>query len=92
MKLDLIKNELKNHMADFVKAESKEAAVMWLRDKALPAAKEVAVVYVDALQKSAEKEDGWCKFRDRVFLPCVVDGALWFAGKAMEAMAEKQGG
>ena len=91
MKLDFIKEELKSNIADFVKTEAKEATVLWLRDKALPATREVAATYTSALQKSAEKEIGWCKFRDRVFLPCLVDGALWFAGKALEAMAAKQG-
>ena len=92
MKLDFIKDELKNHVGDFVKTEAKEATVIWLKDKALPAAREVADTYTSALRESSEKEVGWCKFRDRVFLPCVVDGALWFAGKALDAMAKKQGG
>lgn len=92
MKLDFIKDELKSHVGDFVKAEAKEATVIWLKNKALPAAREVAEAYTTALRESSEKEIGWCKFRDRVFLPCVVDGALWFAGKALEAMAVKQGG
>ncbi len=91
MKLDFIKEELKNNIADFVRTEAKEATVLWLKDKALPAAREVSDTYTLALQKSAEKETGWCKFRDRVFLPCVVNGTLWFAGKALEAMAAKQG-
>ena len=90
MKLDFIKNELKNHVGDFVKTEAKEASVLWLKDKALPAAREVAEAYITALRESSEKEIGWCKFRDRVFLPCVVEGALWFAGKALEAMAVRQ--
>ena len=92
MKLDFIKSELKNHVGDFVKTEAKEASVIWLKDKALPAVRDVADAYTSALRESSEKEVGWCKFRDRVFLPCVVDGALWFAGRALEAMAEKQGG
>ena len=92
MKLDFIKSELKNHVGDFVKAEAKEATVIWLKDKALPAAREVAAAYTEALRESSAKETGWCKFRDRVFLPCVAEGALWFAGKALEAMAKKQGG
>lgn len=92
MKLDFIKDELKSHVGDFVKAEAKDATVIWLKDKALPAAREVAEAYTTALRESSEKETGWCKFRDRVFLPCVVDGALWFVGKALEAMVAKQGG
>ena len=92
MKLDVIKDELKNHVGDFVKAEAKEATVIWLKDKALPAAREVADAYTSALRESSEKEVGWCKFRDHVFLPCVVDGALWFAGRALEAMVANQKG
>ena len=92
MKLDFIKDELKSHVGDFVKVGAKAATVIWLKDKALPAIKEVAEAYTTALRESSEKEIGWCKFRDRVFLPCVVDGALGFAGKALEAMAVKQGG
>lgn len=92
MKLDIIKNELKNHVGDFVRTEAKEATVIWLKDKVLPAAREVAAAYTEALQESSTKETGWPKFRDFVFLPCVADGTLWFVGKVLEAMAEKQGG
>ena len=55
------------------------------------AAREVAAAYTTALGKSAESETGWCRFRDRVFLPCAVDGFLWLCGKSLECMAEKQG-
>jgi len=92
MKLDILKNELNSHMADFVRAEAKEASVFWLKDKALPALREVAGTYTEALKDSAEGETGWCRFRDRVFLPCAVDGALWLIGKALDGMAAKQGG
>ena len=92
MKIDILKNELKNNISDFVRTEAKEASVLWLRDKALPALEEVADAYASALVESSEKETGWCKFRDRVFLPCAVDGALWLIGKALDGMAKKQGG
>ena len=92
MKLDIIKNELKEHIGDFVRTEAKEASVLWLRNEVLPAIRDVATVYTMALKESSEKETGWCKFRDRVFLPCAVDGALWLIGKALDGMAAKQGG
>ena len=92
MKLDIIKNELKDHIGDFVQKEAKEAFLRWLKDEALPAVKEIAAIYTAALIESSERETGWCKFRDRVFLPCVVDGALWFIGKALDNMVAKQGG
>ena len=92
MKLDIIKNELKEHMADFAQKEAKEAFLRWLKNEALPAVKEIAAIYNAELVKSSETETGWCKFRDRVFLPCAVDGALWLIGKALNNMVAKQGG
>ena len=92
MKLDIIKNELKEHIGDFVKTEAKESFLRWLKDEALPAVKEIAAIYNADLVKSSETEMGWCKFRDRVFLPCVLDGSLWLVGKALDGMAAKQGG
>lgn len=92
MRIDEIKNILKGQIGNFVQREAKEATVFWLRDAALPAVKEVAQTYTAALQESSEKETGWCKFRDRVFLPCTVDGVLWLIGKALDGMAAKQRG
>ena len=92
MKLDIIKNELKEHIGDFVQKEAKEAFLLWLKNEALPAVKEIAAIYTAALIESSERETGWCKFRDRVFLPCVVNGALWFIGKALDNMMARQGG
>ena len=90
MKIEAVKNEMMEHIGDFVRTEAKENFVLWLKDKALPAAHEVAAAYTTALGKSAENETGWCRFRDRVFLPCAVDGFLWLCGKSLESMAEKQ--
>ena len=78
---------LKNHVGDFVRTEAKEATVLWLHEKGLPAAREVSAAYTAALQESAEKETGWCRFRDRIFLPLVIDGAIWMTGKMLESMA-----
>ena len=86
MKLEHIQNELKNHVGDFVRTEAKEATVLWLHEKGLPAAREVSATYTAALKESAEKETGWCRFRDRIFLPLVIDGAIWMTGKMLERM------
>ena len=70
----MLQSEMKVHAVDFVRKEAKEAAVLWLKEKGLPAAKEIAVAYIAALKESAEKETGWCRFRGCVFLPGVVQG------------------
>ena len=61
MKLEHIQNELKNHVGGVVRAEAKEATVLWLHEKGLPAAREVSAAYTAALKESAEKETGWCR-------------------------------
>ena len=86
MKREHIQNELKNHVGDFVRTEAKEATVLWLHEKGLPAAREVSAAYTAALRESAEKETGWCRFRDRIFLPLVIEGAIWMTGKMLERM------
>ena len=77
MKLEHIQNELKNHVGDFVRTEG------------LPAAREVSAAYMAALKESAEKETGWCRFRDRIFLPLVIEGAIWMTGKMLERMTAR---
>ncbi len=90
MNVEFLKEELKNHVTDFVKTEAKEASVLWIRDEALPAIREVSETYTAALKESSEQETGWCRFRDRVFLPCIVDAGLWIVGKTLESIIEKQ--
>ena len=82
----MLQSELKVHAVDFVRKEAKEAAVHWFKEKGHPAAKEIAVANIAALKESAEKETGWCRFRDCVFLPGVVQVALWLAGNMFERM------
>lgn len=86
----MLQSEMKVHAVDFVRKEAKEAAVLWLKNAGLPAAKEIAAAYIDALKESGEKETGWCHFRDCVFLPCVVQGTLWLAGNMLDRMTAAQ--
>lgn len=88
MNVELIKNELKSQVTDFVRTEAKEATVKWLNDTTLPAVKEVAAAYISAVKATAAEEKGWCRFRDAVFLPVLVDVGLWFLEKSLGKMVE----
>ena len=68
MKLDIIKNELKDHIGDFVQKEAKETFLLWLKDEALPAVKEIAAIYNAELAKSSETETGWSAKTARITL------------------------
>ena len=82
----MLQSEMKVHAVDCERKEAKEAAVLWLKEKGLPAAKEIAVAYIAALKERAEKETGWYRCRDCVFLPGVVQAALWLAGSMLDRM------
>ena len=86
MDIEKIKNELKDNDVDAVKEDAKNATLVWLKDKVLPAAKEVAETYTAALRESAGNETGWNKFRDTVFLPTLLDGAFWLFDKALKKL------
>ena len=86
----MLQSEMKVHAVDFVRKEAKEAAVLWLKNAGLPTAKEIAVAYIAALKESAEKETGWCRFRDCVFLPGMVQGARWLVGNMLDRMTAAQ--
>ena len=90
MDIENIKNELKDHVLDSVKDEAKDATMGWLKDKILPAVKDIAEAYTAALKESAANESGWNKFRDTVFLPMLVDGAFWVFDKALAKMLTGQ--
>ena len=49
-----------------MKESVEDATVLWLREEGLLAAREVSAAYTAALRESAEKETGWCRFRDRM--------------------------
>ena len=90
MDIEKIKNELKDHVVDAVKEDAKNATLVWLKDKVLPAVKDIAEAYTAALKESAANESGWNKFRDTVFLPMLVDGAFWVFDKALAKMLTGQ--
>ena len=93
MKIEAVKNEMMEHIGDFVRTEAKENFVLCLKDKALPAAREVAAAYTAALGKIRRKRDRLVPFpRPRV--PAVRGRRFPVALRQSRSkhMAEKQGG
>ena len=76
-------------MADSVRDEAKDATIGWLKEKVLPAAREVADTYTAALHESAANETGWSKFRDTFFLPTLLDASFWLLDKALTKMVNE---
>lgn len=88
MDINMVKEAVLGNMEALVKEDAKKAFVKWLQEKALPAVTEIADKYITRLKEDAESEQGWCKFRDAVFLPIVINGGLWLVSQMLEKVIE----
>lgn len=62
---------------DVVTEEMKAGLTRWLLAEILPAAKTAADDFVVQIREQAGNESGWCKVRDLIVLPFIIDGGLW---------------
>lgn len=69
---------------DKVTDSMKDELVKWLLDVLLPMAKTAADDFVAQIKAQATSETGWCKIRDFIVLPFVIEGGLWLIETALE--------
>lgn len=79
---------LRDELIESVKIENvtedmKQAFVKWLLETALPIAKESAASFISQIKAQAQNESGWCKMRDLIVLPTIIDGGLWLIEQAL---------
>ena len=65
LKFDKVTDIMKNEFAK------------WVLDVLLPLAKTAADDFVSQIKAQATSETGWCKIRDAIVLPFVIEGGLW---------------
>jgi hypothetical protein len=80
--------EFRDKVLDAVKVEEiteevKQDFTNWLLSNLLPALKPAAANFVGQVRTQAADETGWCKVRDLIVLPFIVDGGLWLIEKAL---------
>jgi hypothetical protein len=61
----------------------KDEFVKWLVEVLLPLAKTAADDFVAQIKAQATSETGWCKIRDLVVLPFIIEGGLWLIEKVL---------
>ena len=72
---------------DKVTDSMKDELVKWLLDVLLPMAKTAADDFVAQIKAQASSETGWCKIRDAIVLPFVIEGGLWLIELALNKVA-----
>lgn len=76
-------------VGEYVNEAAISALMNWMKDAGLPEVKAFCGEYVHALSEHGEKESGWNKFRDRVFIPSVINGALWLAENVLNRIIKE---
>ena len=55
----------------------------WLIETVLPLAKTAADSFTAQTKEQAKNESGWCKVRDLIVLPAIINIGLWLTEKAL---------
>lgn len=69
---------------DKVTEDMKTNLTKWLLAEILPMAKTVAESFVLQVKEQAANESGWCKVRDLIVLPFIIQGGLWLIEQALD--------
>lgn len=84
-----VRDEVIDNIGSLISERAKNELLGWFKDTALPYAEQVADAYITALKKEAAEETGWCKVRDSIVLPLLIETSEFLAEKALAFLAEK---
>ena len=73
---------------DEVTEEMKKDFAVWLAEAVMPLATTAAASFVEQTKAQAAKETGWCKVRDLIVLPLVIEVGLWGIQKVLDKTKE----
>lgn len=78
MTIEEFKNEIVADVKDYATDTAKTAFLSWVKDKVVPAVKEIGNAYSDAVKASVKADDGaWIKFRDALLIPAIISVSIW---------------
>ena len=69
---------------DKVTEEMKNDVTQWILSEILPAGKKAADEFCAQTKEQAANESGWCKVRDMIVLPFLIQGGIWLIERTLE--------
>jgi hypothetical protein len=75
---------------DTVTEEMKAGLTRWLLAEVLPAGKKAADDFCNQTKEQAKDEKSWCKVRDMIVLPFLVQGGVWLIEQALEKTVDTE--
>lgn len=81
--------KFRDSVVDALKVENvtetvKQDFTKWLLEVLMPLAESAAEKFITQIKTQAETETGWCKIRDLIVLPFVIQGGLWLIEQALQ--------
>lgn len=70
----------------------KQSVTQKIYDTVLPSAVKLADGFTDAIKEQSKNETGWCKIRDLIVLPAIIQGGLWAIEKALKLIIKETTG
>jgi len=86
--LEIFAEKIAADVKDFVTSEGKRAFIVALRTEVIPALKAVVSPMLEECEKQGKTETGWCKVRDLIVLPLVIEVGLWGIQKILDKTKE----
>lgn len=69
---------------DKVTEDMKSGLTRWLLSELLPVGKKAADEFCQQVKEQAAGETGWCKIRDLIVLPFIIQGGIWLIEMALD--------
>ena len=90
MTVEDLKNEVVSDVKNYVTDTAKTAFLTWVATRILPAVREMAEAYIEAVKASGKEETGWCKARDTLVIPALISCGLWLTEQAVSKVVEQK--
>lgn len=80
---------LESLQVEEVTEQAKQALTKQIVESVLPAIKTAADGFTAKIKEQAKTETGWCKIRDMLVLPLVIEGAIYVVETVLTKTMEK---
>ena len=78
MTIEELKNEVIADVKGYVTDTAKSAFLNLVKEKVVPAVKEIGNAYSEAVKASVKTDDSaWVKFRDNLLIPAIISAGIW---------------
>ena len=88
MTIEELKEQVLQFINNSITEVTKNDLIVWLKDNIDSQLTPISDAFVDKLKEQANEESGWCKFRDKYFIPTLINGVLFITSKLLVKMID----